>query len=181
MKTIKEIFDNTQQKLWCESFLGFKYIAYKMEWDEVVPNDIAVISINNSENCDVIDEYHICKDAPNVLNLDFDDIDPMHLDLDNNLDKFTYKRNNKINTVYFFTNSMAEKSIEFIERNKDKHFFIHCSAGISRSQAFVRFIENTYYNKKFELNPLNPCRYPNGHVYSKLCEAYRIKNNINNL
>ena len=64
------------------------------------------------------------------------------------------------------------------EKNKDKNFFIHCSAGISRSQAFVLFIQNTYFEQKFELNPTNPCISPNGHVYSKLCEAYRIKNNI---
>lgn len=165
-----------KQKLWCTSFIIFERIAKEQGWNIEVPNNIAIISINNPiENND--EEYHVCKDADNVLNLDFDDIDPMHLDLDNNIDKFTYKRNDKINTVYFFTNSMAEKSIEFIERNKDKHFFIHCSAGISRSQAFVRFIENTYYNKKFELNPLNPCRYPNGHVYSKLNQAYREKYN----
>ena len=44
MKTIKKIFENTQQKLWCECFLGFKYIAYKMEWDQNVPNDIEIFN-----------------------------------------------------------------------------------------------------------------------------------------
>ena len=175
MITIKEIFENTQQKLWCESFLGFKYIAYKMEWDKEVPNDIAIISINDYNNSDIYDEYHICKDASNVLNLNFDDSDPVALGLNDNLETFTYKRNhdNKEITLKFFSKSMAKKCIEFIEANKDKHFFIHCSAGISRSQAFVKFIKNAYCETEFYTNPDNPCRHPNGFVYQKLAQAYR--------
>lgn len=176
MKTIKEIFENTRQKLWCESFLGFKYIAYKMEWDEVVPNDIAIISINNSENCDVIDEYHICKDAPNVLNLNFDDIDPIALGLPENSVSYTYENLYELGTyttVNFFTREMANKCVKFIEENKDKHFFIHCSAGISRSQAFVKYINNIYYENEFYTNPNNPCMHPNGYVFQKLMQAYR--------
>ena len=58
-------------KLWCTSFIGFKRIAYKHEWDEMVPNDTAIISINNGKDAGTVEEYHICKDAPNVLNLNF--------------------------------------------------------------------------------------------------------------
>ena len=176
MKTIKKIFENTQQKLWCECFLGFKYIAYKMEWDQNVPNDIAIISINNSKNCDVIDEYHICKDAPNVLNLNFDDIDPIALGLPENSISYTYENLYELGTyttVEFFSREMANKCVEFIEANKDKHFFIHCSAGISRSQAFVKFIKNTYFENEFYTNPDNPCIHPNGYVYQRLAQAYR--------
>ena len=175
MKTIKDIFEKPQQKLWCESFLGFKYIAYKMEWDQKVPNDIAIISINNSNNSDVIDEYHICKDAPNVLNLNFDDSDPIALGLNENSETFTYKLKNDDTeiTLKFFSKRMANDCIEFIEANKDKHFFIHCSAGISRSQAFVKFIKNAYFENEFYTNPDNPCIHPNGFVYQKLAQAYR--------
>ena len=176
MKIIKEIFDNTHQKVWCESFLGFKYIAHKMEWDKYVPNDIAIISINNSENCDITDEYHICKDAPNVLNLDFDDVDPVAFGLPENSITYTYENlyePGTYTTVNFFTREIAEKCVKFIEENKDKHFFIHCSAGISRSQAFVKYINNVYYENEFYTNPNNPCLHPNGYVFQKLMQAYR--------
>ena len=70
---------------------------------------------------------------------------------------------------------MAEKCVKFIEENKDKHFFIHCSAGISRSQAFVKYIKNVYYENDFYTNPDNPCLHPNGFVFQKLMHAYRTR------
>ena len=128
MKTIKEALNSSKQTLWCESFLGFKNIANEMGWNQEVPNNIAIISINNSNNDDVIDEYHICKDAPNVLNLDFDDIDPIAQGLPENSISYTYENLHQLGTyttVEFFTREMAVKCVKFIEDNKDKHFFIH--------------------------------------------------------
>lgn len=170
------------QKLWCVSFNEFKNIAFENKWNEQVPNNIAIISINNSANLICDDECHICN-GENVLNLNFDDADPMVFGLEEceEIDKYTYK--SKIDgltyvTLQFFNEEMAKQSIEFIENNIDKDFYIHCSAGVSRSQAFVRFIQNTYFEKTFETNPNNPCRFPNGYVLSKLNEIYRKQNNI---
>lgn len=163
-------------KLWCTNFIQFKRIAYKNEWDEVVPEDVAIISINNSKNCNIVDEYHICKNASNVLNLDFDDIDPIALGLPENSITYTYENLHELGTyttVDFFTREMAEKAVDFIEKNKNKNFYIHCSAGVSRSQAFVKYIQNVYYDKDWETNPDNPCEFPNGFVYSKLMQTYR--------
>lgn len=161
-------------KLWCTSFIQFKQIAYKNEWDEAVPDDIAIISINNSESVGSVEEYHICKNADNVLNLNFDDVDPVALGLPDTIEKYAYKSfdDRKIR-LQFFTKAMAEKAVDFIEKNKDKNFYIHCSAGVSRSQAFVRYIQNVYYDKDWETNPNNPCEFPNGFVYSKLMQTYR--------
>jgi protein tyrosine phosphatase len=181
MITINEIQTNSQQKLWCESFLGFKYIAEKMEWDKYVDSNVAIISINNSSHCDITDEYHICKESHNVLNLDFDDIDPVALGLPENSISYTYENLYELGTyttVVFFSREMAEKCVKFIEQNKDKHFFIHCSAGISRSQAFVKYIKNVYYDNEFYTNPDNPCLHPNGFVYQKLMQAYRTRDKI---
>lgn len=178
MKTIKEVLNSSKQTLWCENFLGFKNIVNEMGWNQEVPNDIAIISINNSNNDDVINEYHICKDAPNVLNLDFDDIDPIAQGLPANSISYTYENLHQLGTyttVEFFTREMAVKCVKFIEDNKDKHFFIHCSAGISRSQAFVKYIKNVYYDNEFYTNPNNPCMHPNGYVFQKLMEAYRSR------
>ena len=161
-------------KLWCTNFIQFKRIAYKNEWDEVVPDDVAIISINNSKSVGSIDEYHICKNADNVLNLDFDDIDPEPLGLSDDIENYTYKYQDGTEVILqLFTNAMAEKAVDFIERNKDKNFYIHCSAGVSRSQAFIRYIQNVYCDKDWETNPNNPCEFPNGFVYSKLMQTYR--------
>lgn len=162
-------------KLWCTSFLNFKRLAYKNEWDVIVPNNIAIISINNGKDAGAVEEYHICKDAPNVLNLNFDDIDPTHLELDNNIETYTYtqKHDGKEITIEFFTKEMASRAVKFIEDNKDKNFYIHCSAGVSRSQAFVKYIMNMYEHVDWETNPNNPCIHPNSFVYQKLKQAWR--------
>jgi protein tyrosine phosphatase len=166
---------NTKNILWCTSFIGFKRLAYKNEWDIAVPKDIAIISINNGKDAGTVEEYHVCKDAANVLNLNFDDIDPNHLDLDDNTETYTYiqKHNGEETTIEFFTMDMAKKTVEFIENNKGKSFYIHCSAGVSRSQAFVKYIKNTYPEIDWETNPENPCIHPNGFVYQKLKQAWR--------
>ena len=163
-------------KLWCVSFNEFEKMAKKHGWDKYIPSDIAIISINNSIHCGVEDEYHICSDSDNVLNLDFDDIDPSALGLSDDTETYTFEnkyRPGTYTTVDFFNSIMAKKSVEFIEYNKNKNFYIHCSAGISRSQAFVKYINNTYFDTGWETNPNNPCKFPNGFVYSKLMEANR--------
>lgn len=153
------------KKLWCLGFEDFKRIAYKSEWDLEVPKEIAIISINNGSL--IPGEYHICKSSDNVLNLDFDDVDPIGLEEDTSVHITDEK------TLVFFTDLMADTAIKFIENNKNKHFVIHCSAGISRSQAFVKFIKNVYSDYDWETNPHNPCIHPNGFVYQKLMQTFR--------
>lgn len=158
-------------KLWCTSFIQFKQIAYKNEWDETVPDDIAIISICNSQNFE--GEYHICN-SENVLNLNFDDVSPESFRLSDDTESFTYQSyDGKEINLQFFTKSMADECVRFIERNKNKNFYIHCSAGISRSQAFVKYIKNVYNDINWITNPNNPCEFPNGFVYSQLMKSYR--------
>lgn len=158
-------------KLWCTSFIQFKQIACNNNWDKVVPNNIAIISICNSQNFE--DEYHIC-DGENVLNLNFDDVSPEVFKLSDDTENFTYQSyDGKEINLQFFTKSMADECVRFIERNKNKNFYIHCSAGISRSQAFVKYIKNVYNDINWITNPNNPCEFPNGFVYSQLMKSYR--------
>ena len=158
-------------KLWCTSFIQFKQIAYKNEWDETVPDDIAIISICNNQ--DFEGEYHICT-GKNVLNLNFDDVSPESFRLSDDTENFTYQScDGKEINLQFFTKSMADECVRFIERNKNKNFYIHCSAGISRSQAFVKYIKNVYNDINWITNPNNPCEFPNGFVYSQLMKSYR--------
>lgn len=165
-------------KLWCLNFNDFKEMALFHHWDREVPNDVAIISINDGkDNLKETDEYHICQTSENVLNLNFDDADPIANGLDSNITSYEYKGK----TIEFFTDEQAYEAIYFIENNINKsifsniHFFIHCSAGISRSQAFVKYIKNIYNKINWETNPNNPCLHPNGFVYQKLMNAYRCR------
>lgn len=163
-----------KNKLWCTNFSEFKKLAINNGWDKNVPSDIAVISINNSADIKDQDEYHVCKDANNVLNLDFDDCSPLTYKIEATAENYEIEEGK---FVQFFTPEMAKKSIEFIKKNKFKNFYIHCTAGMSRSQAFVRFFLNNIHVAGWETNPSNPCLYPNGFVYQRLMEAYREDNN----
>ena len=158
-------------KLWCTSFIQFEQIACKNEWDKVVPDNIAIISICNSQNFE--GEYHICNNE-NVLNLNFDDVSPEALKVSDDTENFTYQSyDDKEINLQLFTKSMADECVRFIERNKNKNFYIHCSAGVSRSQAFVKYIKNVYNDINWIINPNNPCEFPNGFVYNQLMKSYR--------
>lgn len=162
------------KKLWCTNFTEFERIAKSQGWDKKVPKDIAIISINNGHDAGTDEEYHVCK-GDNVLNLDFDDVDPVALDLDENTETYKYiqQHNGKETIIEFFTEKQAKESVKFIEDNKDKNFYIHCSAGISRSQAFVKYIQHVYQGTEWETNPINACKFPNGFVFQKLMQAWR--------
>ena len=112
--------------------------------------------------------------------LDFDDIDPTSIGLSDTTEEYSFTDDGYLK-VFFFTDSMAKQTIDFIEKNKDKDFYIHCSAGLSRSQAFVKYIKNVYFDNDWETNPGNPCRYANGFVYQKLMHAYRCREENFNL
>jgi predicted protein tyrosine phosphatase len=163
------------QKLWCTGFKGFQDLVKINNWTENVPNTIAIISINSRIPTD--GETHLCN-GDNVLNLDFDDIDPTSIGLPDTTEEYSFTDGKK---VYFFTAAMAKETIDFIEKHKEKNFFIHCSAGLSRSQAFVKYIKNVYFDNDWETNPGNPCLYANGFVYQKLMHAYRCREENFNL
>lgn len=159
------------QKLWCTGFKGFQEIVKANNWSNNVPESIAIISINSRIPTD--GESHLCS-GDNVLNLEFDDIDPASIGLSDDAEEYTFTNDGYLK-VYFFTNTMAKQAIDFIEKHKEKNFFIHCSAGMSRSQAFVKYIKNVYFDIDWETNPGNPCIHANGFVFQKLMQAYRSR------
>lgn len=102
--------------------------------ENVEQQNAAFISIIGTPEClsyylDEGETKHYFGDHPNVLNLEFDDIE----------DDVIY------NGHHFKTMGMeqAEKAVDFIEdvikKNVDD-IFIHCRAGFSRSRAFGEFI-----------------------------------------
>ena len=113
---------------------------------------------------------HFFKDHPNVLNLDFDDIE----------DDVLY------NGHLFKTMRMeqAEKAIQFIEDNINKgveSFDIHCRAGMSRSRAFGEFIYRYCKEHDIEVEYEDRDDYTtvlNAGVLRRLNHAYWKKHNL---
>jgi len=117
----------------------------KMGLDDrnVEDSNMAFISIIGTPECltyylDEGDTKHYFGDHPNVLNLEFDDIE----------DDVLYDGH------HFKTMRMeqAEKAVDFIENIVEKNvddIFIHCRAGFSRSRAFGEFIYR--YCKEHEI------------------------------
>ena len=70
------------------------------------------------------------------------------------------------------SDEQAQQLFEFIEKNIDKSFRIHCRAGFSRSQAVGNFI-NDFYPKQFKSDTL--LSHPNKEVYRKLSRCYYNK------
>lgn len=128
-------------------------------------NDDNVENLKNSafiSICGDGEKHHFKNDHVNVLNLDFEDVS-------NDL----YDNNGKL-VARVISDEQAEKSVKFINQNMGKDFYIHCSAGISRSQAFFRFITMYYanmYDEKTCGRKENPCEFPNVEVLSKLKKA----------
>lgn len=70
------------------------------------------------------------EDHSNVLNLDFDDV----------------SEDDVIRGIHVKAISPedSKRTVEFIERNKDRSFYIHCLAGVSRSRGIAKFIEDNF-------------------------------------
>ena len=96
-------------------------------------NDKAFISIIGTEECIKYwiceNDKHFFKDHPNVLNLEFDDIE----------DNVLYN-GHLFETMRI---AQAEKTVDFIEDVINKGvttIYVHCRAGLSRSRAVSEFI-----------------------------------------
>lgn len=84
-------------------------------------------------------EHWFKRNHPNVLNLDFDDVDH-----DSQFVNCEFKA---------MSPKQAKETVDFIERNLGKDFIIHCRAGVSRSQAIGCFIYDFYKEHFYEEQP----------------------------
>lgn len=57
--------------------------------------------------------------------------------------------------------------------NGSGNFYVHCAAGMSRSQAVVRYILDTYNEFSWKTRHSNPCLHPNNHMLLMLKRAAR--------
>jgi protein tyrosine phosphatase len=113
------------------------------------------------------DKHYFNENHSNVLNLDFDDVEK-----DVTLkDGLTYKS---------FSAQDAAKVIEFIEKNENKDFIIHCHAGISRSGAIAQFMRDYYpwVDREYFDTFVRYQILPNSKVFSELKKSYQRRFDI---
>lgn len=153
------------KKCWVYSNCEFNYLMREKGWiDGNTPEDSAFISICDPDYTDLdLELYHWFKqDSDNVINLDFADIG-------------TYQ----LFEVKGMSDDQSGQLYEFIKRNLGKDFYIHCAAGMSRSQGVARFITDCFpdiYSKE-SLRKENPCLTPNFHVVNLLKRRWREDEN----
>ena len=118
--------------------------------DSFVPSNMAVISIGEPK-----EPSHYFKDGTErVLNIDFWDV--------NDYD---------VEGIKGLTDKQAETIYNFIAENIGRTFYIHCRAGVSRSQAVGRFLADCY---GYTVNSMSGRDiFPNNHVLSLLKRQHR--------
>ena len=136
-----------------------------------------------------------------VFNLDIDDISPfwfknhesecydksLELYLDNKVKQsnmyfsnlyISGKNKEFVNVVHALDYEEAFDLVKWINWRikEDDTIYVHCAAGVSRSQGVVRYIVDTYSNDyDIKLNEFNPNNTYNPHVVTMLKRAYRTK------
>lgn len=176
------------KKFYCYSKYLFDMFMVKAGFatPDDLPHNVAIISIGAPWNENEDHWFKITNDR--VLNIDFDDVSPelwwdkdmydeaMEDDDQSKYFDYSYfdKCECKIN-LHALDYDQARTIVKFIEEHRNCDFYIHCSAGVSRSQGIVRYVMDTYGD--YETNPDNPCICPNIHVTRMLKRIYREKYN----
>ena len=122
--------------------------------DNVEERDlVAFISINDTGK-----DSYFKRNHKNVLTLHFDDVDK-----DGETSPTNY------GDTKAFSEDQANEIIEFIKKNSGaEDFIVHCHAGISRSGAVGRFINDYLGGDKELFERMNPRIVPNGRVLELL-------------
>lgn len=142
---------------------AFNYSAYQVE-EEGTPKGWAVISINEEAGAyyPILNEREIPSDK--LLRLRFSDVK----------DK-TFYDGCFLNPI---SREQAHEIVDFVERNKEDNFAVHCAAGISRSGAICLFLNLAYGH---ELRPHYwSISHPNPTVLGRLMidKAMRVEKKI---
>jgi predicted protein tyrosine phosphatase len=113
--------------------------------------NIAIISINDTSGNWSVSWFD--SDHPNVLRMWFDDIE-----------KDLQVSPTNPNKCLAFTPEQAKQVFDFINSNYGKDFFVHCSAGISRSGAVGAFINDYHGWDRSKFVKDNPYIHPNARI-----------------
>jgi len=180
------------RRLYCYSHSEFDEVMLANGWTQFPGNGrVSTISICSEYDSD--QDHWFDDNVVSNINLDFCDEDPLKwwpsgTDYDTLLDEYLangyddvnpehnkfahYDENGNIYTVMTYAD--AFRLVQWIDKRiaiYGAEFFIHCSAGKSRSQGVVRYILDTYPNIEWKTRQSNPCVTPNWHVVTMLKRA----------
>jgi len=167
-------------------------------WIDTPGNDVSCISIC-SPNETEYSKHWFKHSNEKVFNIDIDDVSPFWFgkhEADCYDKSLALYNDNKVklsnayfNNVYISGSNKefcsllhvldyeeAYALVKWIDKRikEDNTIYIHCAAGISRSQGVVRYILDTYGDEyDIKTNPNNPCLTPNIHVVLMLKRACR--------
>lgn len=156
---IKILLSVSTYRLYCFPRVGILTLG-----KEIIKHDplAAVISISSSTDlCPELSELGLGAHEEGInkaLFLKFDDIGPEG------------KGTNNF-PPYPINEKQAKEIVEFIEKwinHGPVNFYIHCDAGVSRSQAVVKFILECFPDYPWQIFRKNPPTTPNAYVLSSL-------------
>ena len=190
----------------CFDHLSFDMIMEDNGWTETPPKGVSCISICSPNEADLAEHWFKTEHKDGlkgyrVFNLDIDDISPfwfenhesecydksLELYLDNKVKQsnmyfsnlyISGKNKEFVNVVHALDYEEAFDLVKWINWRikEDDTIYVHCAAGVSRSQGVVRYIVDTYSNDyDIKLNEFNPNNTYNPHVVTMLKRAYRTK------
>ena len=165
-KKIIRYFSAKDFKNFMKSFGYTSYMRNRMmPYNHDIHENFAVISIGNYGEWNFVDNdkelyanginNHWIPDGNNILNIDFGDVGESEPSA--------------------MSEVQAEDIIKFISDNEEKaNFYIHCSAGISRSGAVASFLYDYFKSKDYDVKiyPTYP-KTPNYYVKSLLNKFIR--------
>lgn len=176
----QEKFDELMESFgWKEPAKGFSTVSICSPWNEHFAHYFKSGTPNNY-NIDCDDIVH-----PFWWDKDYYDIaEKMYLDgqvkESNELfDFYKEDENGKHLDLRLFNYEQAFLLASWINvqiLNGHDNFYVHCAAGLSRSQAIIRYILDTYIDIHWKTRKNNPCTYYNNHMLLMMKRAARNLN-----
>lgn len=184
----QEKFDELMENLgWKEPPEGFSTVSICSPWNEHFEHWFKPGTPNNYNiDCDdVVRPFWWDKDLIPTYGKDYYDIaEEMYLNgkVKESNDYFNYYREDKNGRhidLKMFNYEQAFLLASWIDVqivNGHDNFYVHCAAGMSRSQAIVRYIIDVYTDYDWKTRKENPCDYYNNHMLLMLKRAARNLN-----
>ena len=168
----QEKFDELMKSLgWKEPAKGFSTVSICSPWNEGF-------------------EHWFKPGTPNNYNIDCDDIirpfwwDKDYYDIAEKM--YLDGQVKESNKFFFYNDTNCDLRLFNYEQayllaawintqmlNGRDNFYVHCAAGLSRSQAVVRYILDIYPKYNWKIREVNPPRYYNNHMLLMLKRAAR--------
>ena len=173
----QERFDDLMKSLgWAQPPVGYSTVSICSPWNEHFEHWFKPGTPNNINiDCDdIVEPFWWDKDY-------YDEALEMYLDgkIHESNEMFNYYKEDKngrhldvrmLNYEQAFLLA-SWINVQILEGNDN--FYVHCAAGLSRSQAVVRYILDTYTDCLWKTRAYNPCNYYNNHMLIMLKRAAR--------